>query len=187
MTLNVSPGVQKLSLLAGTLSVASGSQTITANDAFVLGGATVTGNGTINALTTTLVNFNNTIANGFVVNSSGAVTWTDGANLAITGAGSHWTSTGLSFGQTGLSNIALSSGGALSTGTGALVIGASRALVADSSSPISAGKPHQQRRLDHLRHQLPFPLTASSPTAASPPLAERSPDRASSTPAASWA
>ena len=66
VTLDVSPRVQKLSLLVGNAGGRGGAQTITANDAFVLGGATVTGNGTINALTTTLVNFNNTIANGVV-------------------------------------------------------------------------------------------------------------------------
>jgi autotransporter-associated beta strand protein len=143
VTLNTSPAVQKLSLLAGTVAVTTGSQTITANDAFAFAGATVTGHGTINALTTSLINLNNTISAGFIINSIGTVTWTDGANLAITGAGSKWSSPGFSFGQTNASNIALSSGAILSAangtgGNGTLLIGTQGALVSDASSSISA-------------------------------------------------
>ena len=137
VTLNTSPAVQKLSLLAGTLSVPTGSQTITANDAFVLAGATVTGNGTINALTTTTINLSSTISSGFIINSTGPVTWTDGSNLTITDTGSRWTTPGFTAGQSLPNTISLSSGAALNIANGTLTLGPSTTFSADASSSIT--------------------------------------------------
>ncbi len=137
VSLNTSPAVQKLSVLAGTLSVPAGPQSITANDAFVLAGGTVTGNGTINALTTTTINLSNTIANGFAINSSGPVAWTDGANLTITGTGSKWTTPGFTAGQSLPNAISLSAGAALNIANGTLTLGPSTSLSADGSSSLA--------------------------------------------------
>ena len=124
VTLDTSPSVQKLSLLSGTLNVASGAPTLTANDVVVLGGGTFSGSGTINALSTTTVNFANTISAGAKVNSAGPVAWIDGlAAVTVTGTGSQWNTSGLSFGQSGASTLAITSGGLVSTGTGTLVVG----------------------------------------------------------------
>ncbi|MGD0283931.1 MAG: autotransporter-associated beta strand repeat-containing protein, partial [Dissulfurispiraceae bacterium] len=124
LTLDTSASVQKLSLLQGTLNVASGSPTLTANDAFVLGGATFNGAGVINAQTTTAVNFNNTISGGAKVNSIGTVAWTDGqTSVTVTGPGSQWNTLGLSFGQTGASTLSIVNSGLVSTGTGTLTVG----------------------------------------------------------------
>ncbi len=124
VTLDVSPTVQKLSLLSGALNVASGTHTLTANDVVVLGGGTFSGSGTINALSTTTVNYANTISAGAKVNSTGPVSWIDGlASVTVTGGGSQWNTTGLTFGQSGASTLAISGGGLVSTGSGTLVVG----------------------------------------------------------------
>ncbi len=129
ITLDTTAAVQKLSLLSGTLNVATGNPVLTANDAFVLAGGNFNGSGTINALTTTTVNFSSTISGGAKVNSTGAVTWNEGGtSITVTGNGSQWTTPGLSFGTTNTSSLAIASGGLVSTGTGALIIGSQGSL-----------------------------------------------------------
>jgi autotransporter-associated beta strand protein len=139
VNLDTSPQVQKLSLLSGTVNAVT-SQTITANDAFVLAGGTFNGSGTINALTTTSVNFASTISGGAKINSIGAVTWTDGGtSVTVAGAGSQWNTPGLSFGQTNTSTLAISSGGLVSTGTGQLTVGSYGTVSASSATITTAG------------------------------------------------
>ena len=119
LTLDTSPTVQKLSLLNGTLSVGT-ANTVTANDAFVFAGGNVSGTGSINALSTTTINFDNTISSGFKVISTGAVTWNDGASVTITDPGSQWTTPGLSVGSGALN---VGAGATFSVGAGSLNVG----------------------------------------------------------------
>jgi autotransporter-associated beta strand protein len=137
VALNASTGVQKLSLLQGTLNMAGGTN-LTANDTFVWGGATVNGPGTINALTTTTVNLSNTLSGGGKIVSSGAVSWLDSGAVTITGAGSQWTTPGVSFGQTGGGALAVNNGGTFSAGSGSVVVG-SQGMVNLNAGTIIAG------------------------------------------------
>jgi fibronectin-binding autotransporter adhesin len=118
VTLNTSVGVQKLSLLAGTISAGAGTPTLTANDAVVLGGGTLTGKARLNALSTTTVTFDNTISAGFTVTSTGTVTVVDGSSVTVTGAGSRWDTTGVSLGSG--SSLSVGAGGTFNAGTGTL-------------------------------------------------------------------
>lgn|GEM_PF-1623649 len=136
ITLNTSPTVQKLSLLSGTLNAGLGSPTLTANDVVTLAGGTFTGPATINALTTTTVNFNNTISGGAKVVSNGEVTWDDGATVTVTGSGSSWTTPGLSFGANQADTLMITSGGSVSTGSGVLNVAANGVVNIDATSSL---------------------------------------------------
>ena len=133
LTLDTSPTVQKLSLLNGTLSVGT-ANTVTANDAFVFAGGNVSGTGSINALSTTTINFDNTISSGFKVISTGAVTWNDGASVTITDPGSQWTTPGLSVGSGALN---VGAGATFSAGAGSLNVG-TLATVSSAGNVIGA-------------------------------------------------
>ncbi len=139
VTLDVSPQVQKLSLLSGTVGVTSGTQTITANDAFVLAGATISGTGAINALTTTFVNFDNVIAGGFTVTSTGAVTFSDSSSVTVTGTGSRWVTPGFAFGTSAASGLLIAGGGVVSGGAGTITVGPAGVLSQDAASALTAG------------------------------------------------
>ncbi len=140
VTLDSSVAVQQLSLLSGTLNVATGTPTLTANDAFVFAGATFNGTGTLNALTTTAINFANTISGGAKINSTGPVTWTDGGtSVTVTGSGSQWNTPGISLGQTDVSSLAISAGGLVSTGAGTLAIGSQGSVSNTSGTLNTAG------------------------------------------------
>jgi autotransporter-associated beta strand protein len=128
VNLDASASVQRLSLLSGTLNVASGTPTLTANDAFVFGGAAFNGAGTIQAQSTTAVSFANVLSGGAKINSVGAVTWLDGASVNINGTGSRWTTPGVTFGQTGPGALSLGSGGMIEAGGKAIVVGSQGTL-----------------------------------------------------------
>jgi fibronectin-binding autotransporter adhesin len=123
IALGSSIGVQKLSLLSGTIN-ASASPTLTANDAFVWAGGNFNGPGKINALTSTTVNFVSTLSGGGQIVSTQGVTWNDGAAVTVTDSNSQWDVPGLTFGQTGASGtLTVANGAIFSAGVGSLVIG----------------------------------------------------------------
>jgi autotransporter-associated beta strand protein len=137
VALSSSVGVQKLSLLSGTVNATN--STITANDAFVWAGGTFNGVGTINATTSTTVNLASTLSGAGRIISDQGVTWDDGASVTVTGTGSSWDTPGMSFGQSGASGtLTVSGGGEFSAGNAALVIG-SQGAVSVNGGMIYAG------------------------------------------------
>lgn len=138
VTLNAPVSVQKLSLLGGTILAGAGTPTLTANDAVVLGGGTLSGTGRLTALTTTFVNFGNVVSGGFTVSSTGAVTFGDVGGLTVTGANSRWELPGATL--AGGNSLTLLSGGTAVLGAAGLTVAAGGSVTSDAASTFSVSR-----------------------------------------------